>query len=413
MYNSTFTQEQLDRRFNKVDFQNDINLKTPAYRQQVVQSAVALAKQGFGATNFVLSDLGGKVIYQIKDIASLLVLRKAALNLTKISKARQRNRLEVVKRLALLSQEGMPFTILKLDIKSFYESVDRTILRSMTVKRFSTAPSTRNVIDHFLALCDSQGVTGLPRGMAISAALSEFYLQDFDAEVVKIHKPFFYARYVDDIVLLMPSQTEFKVLRKSFCHLLRKIGLRLNNKKSKPIAIDGEKPKIAAIAGEFDYLGYKFQISKLIGDKPLATHRAVTLDLAPSKVKKRKTRITASFLRYLEDGNFDDLHDRLRILAFNYKYFDFKNGGMLLTGNYHVYRLIDYPSSALKELDHYLRGMLLDDKGPICARLRLSLSSALREQLLKISFDAGFRDKVHFNFDTDRLVHLVRCWKYV
>ena len=47
-------------------------------------------------------------------------------------------------------------------------------------------------------------VVGLPIGLCSSLVLANWYLQGFDAAVLKNVRPAYYGRYVDDILLVVP-----------------------------------------------------------------------------------------------------------------------------------------------------------------------------------------------------------------
>lgn len=52
-------------------------------------------------------------------------------------------------------------------------------------------------------LAESEGY--LPIGLCSSVVLANWYLQDFDAEILKSVRPAYYGRYVDDILLVVPT----------------------------------------------------------------------------------------------------------------------------------------------------------------------------------------------------------------
>ena len=283
--------------------------------------AVAVAHGGFSSFPLTPNNLSGRTIYQVNDLASDLVLRKAAQNICKITASKQSSRNEIIRCLKLFCEEGMPFIIAKMDIKSFYPSVDQEALTIEVNKRLVTAPSTRVVINFLLAQCKVNSVGGLPLGLAISAELSEFYMQNFDRRIRETLRPHYFAQYVDDIVLVLPELENPKSLRKQIEKYLPP-GLKLNVSKSKILVFGGEKIKVPEVEHSFEYLGFKFSVFQISKGKPHS--RQVILDVAASKVKKNKTRIIKSLLQYLSDGNFDDLRDRVRILTCGYQFFDKK-----------------------------------------------------------------------------------------
>ncbi|KJZ18984.1 antiviral reverse transcriptase Drt3a [Loktanella sp. S4079] len=272
-----------------------------------------------------------------------------------------------------------------------------------------TAPSTRSVVSSLIEQCKVNSVSGLPPGLAISAELSEFYMQDFDRRMREQLNAHFFARYVDDIVLILPELENTNSL-KALVEEALPPGLKLNFSKSKIYVFGNTKKKQTSVENSFDYLGFKFNVFEIGKDRPFA--RRVELDIASSKVKKNKTRVVKSLLQYLADGNFDDLIDRVRILTCGYQFFDERQQKKRSAGLQHTYSLISSNAPALAELDKFFVGMVLCRSGAIGGRLALALTNRQRKQLLKHSFDRGFVDRVHFRFSADRLADLMECWKY-
>ncbi|MDG1181155.1 MAG: RNA-directed DNA polymerase [Tateyamaria sp.] len=329
MYDPTFGSAALARQLSKNDFLIQPALKNEAHKEALVSQAVTTARNGFPSLPLTPNNLAGRTIYQVNDLACDLVLRKAAQNIRRITASKQGSRIEIVRRLKLLCEEGLPFTVAKMDIEKFYPSVDQDCLSSQLSKRLMTAPSTRSVVRSLIEQCKVNSVNGLPPGLAISAELSEFYMQDFDQRMREQLKAHYFARYVDDIVLILPELDDPNSLKVQVEEALP-AGLKLNFSKSKIYAFGNTKKKPTSIEHSFDYLGFKFNVYETGKDQRYA--RRVELDIASSKVKRNKTRIVKSLLQYLADGNFDDLIDRVRILTCGYQFFGnppIFNGGQL------------------------------------------------------------------------------------
>lgn len=146
MYDPTFGGAALAKHLSKSDFLKQPALKNDAHREAVVAQAVATARNGFFSLPLTPNNLAGRTIYQVNDLSCDLVLRKAAQNIRRITASKQGSRIEIVRRLKLLCEEGLPFTVAKMDIKKFYPSVDQSFLSSQLSKRLLTAPSTRSVV---------------------------------------------------------------------------------------------------------------------------------------------------------------------------------------------------------------------------------------------------------------------------
>lgn len=409
MYDPTFGPTSLDRHLRKSDFKLNPNLKFPDERLKAVQAAVKVAERGLVSTPLVTNNFAGQNIYQIDDLSSEIVLRKAAQNLQVISKTKQSNRIEIIRKLRLLCEEGMPFTVAKFDIKSFYQSVHHPTLKQDLNKRLITAPSTRFILNTFVDGCSAQGILGLPPGLAISAVLSELFMQDFDRCVRNDLQAYFYARYVDDIVIVLPPEGNQKAIRKFIVDALPN-GLALNDQKSQVMKFSKDKKKEPKLEHAFDYLGFRFFVYET--NKATPYERRVNLDIAPSKVKKRKTRMVKSVLQFLKDKNFVDLYDRFKLITCNYRFFDHRTSVVRLAGLKHTYGLIDASSDALQQLDNFQKTLVLNKTGKIGVSLSGALTNNQRKMLLRLSFTKGFENDTQFHFSPTRLKFLIDCWKY-
>ncbi len=355
------------------------------------------------------NDLAGRTIFQVNDLPTELVLRKANQNLRRIANAKQSNRMDIVQRLGLLCEEGMPFCIARFDIANFYQSVDQTALKELVLRRISTSPSTQFVLLTFIDRCAALGIKGLPPGLAISASLSEFYMQDFDRFIRTNIRAHMYARYVDDIVVVLPPSPDTRTLRRDITRALP-CGLHFNTEKSHVYSFGDEKKASPKIEKTFEYLGFSFSVYEQSKKSPKI--RQVIIDIAKSKVKKRKTRMIKSVIQFLADGNFDDLKDRFRLICCNYQFYDYQKSKHRLAGTRHTYSLIHLPSSALSELDAFQRKIILQKTGKISAPLNSVLTNSQRKELLRLGFKKGFENKTYFHFPPSRLKHLMECWKY-
>lgn len=409
MYNPTFGPKSLDRHVLKSDFKvnKNLNLEDLQVREALVQEAVEFAKHGLTRFNLKSNDLAGRRIYTLTDFPTQLVLRKATENLSRISRAKQSNRLEIIQRVALFCSEGVPFCVAKFDIKNFYQSIDHNKLKTTLHRRLVTAPSTRFVLDEFIDRCSTLGIEGLPAGLSISAILAEMYMQDFDAAMKSGAETFFYARYVDDIIVIRPSTEIQKTLTDSVLEKLP-YGLNLNTTKTKFYKFSSERQKEPITDHKFSYLGFSFDVGKISKERP--PKRIVLIDIAQEKVNKMKTRLVKSLLQFNKDNDFDDLRDRLRLICGNYKFFDHKKSRTRFAGTSHTYSLIQLPSLSLQELDDFKRKMLLTKTGKICGHL--NFTNEQRKELLSLCFSKCYSNKTHFYFSPNRLKKLTECWKY-
>lgn len=408
MYNPTFGPTSLKRQLRKADFKHYSRLTEPDGLNAIINAASQEARNGLQSMSLKKNNLAGRNIFQVDDLPTELVLRKAAQNLRQIANAKQSSRLDIVCRLKLLCEEGLPFYIARLDIEKFYQSIDQFELKKMVLRRLSTSPSTRLVLEAFINKCAHLDVQGLPPGLSISAALSEFYMQDFDRRVDRCINTHLFARYVDDMIIVLPPSSNIKHVRREITRALPS-GLKINARKSSNLCFKENKVAELEVDEKFNYLGFEFKVHKI---QNKSNSRPVTMDIAKSKIKMRKTRMVKSMLQYIMDGNFDDLQDRFKIITCNYKFYDHKRNKHRLAGTRHAYGLIDLPSEGLNELDRFQRKLILQTSGRIGAHLAHALSNNEKRELLRLSCTRGFQNKIYFNFSASRLKYLVDCWKY-
>nr|WP_274620819.1 RNA-directed DNA polymerase [Enterobacter kobei] len=112
------------------------------------------------------------------------------------------------------------------------------------------------------------GGKGIPRGLSISAYLAELLMYDFDNQVKDEYSVFYYARYVDDIVIVTSGYEDSDAFVENVKSILPN-GLQFNE--GKKYYISDLIPKSAKKTNtapskkllSFEYLGYDFSV----GDK--------------------------------------------------------------------------------------------------------------------------------------------------
>jgi hypothetical protein len=83
---------------------------------------------GFCFPVFKVKTMRGTTVYSAPNATTMLALRKLDRNMRAIYKVKQANRDNMVHQVKSLMREGCAFTVLRLDVRSFYESVDRTTI---------------------------------------------------------------------------------------------------------------------------------------------------------------------------------------------------------------------------------------------------------------------------------------------
>jgi len=414
MYDFAFDLRTLGREFTKADFKADPNLNDDNYRAATILSARAQSSSGLQNFSLKSSNLRGKFTYQVVGIDHALIMRKFSRNIRKLTRVKQSDRSTIIKSLKQLLSEGHHFRVYKLDLKDFYESIDRSGIDAQLKRDVGLSPTTLHVYQFISAALQAHGLPGLPRGLSISAVLSEYVMRPFDQSVKSLDNVYYYARYVDDIIILTTGNES----KKSFLKRVRQslpMGVSLNHAKTR--VIDFTQPKVNNPANQtiedvVDFLGYRFTVYTMLYEKR-ALSRTVHADISPNKLTRFKTRITLSALQFVKDNNLDDFRDRIRALSGNYNVYDFDRKIRRNVGIYFNYRFLDLShSSAIPELDAYLKKLVLSSTGKIGSSLRANLTAKQRRDILKLTFQRSFATQNFAHFEINRLTHLVGCWAY-
>ena len=290
----------------------------------------------------------GKSGYTVPDDSvSLFVMKTLMSNLKKVFKVQQANRHRIMTQVRHLMNESTPKYIIRTDVHHFYESIpqekllgmikDNALLSKMTI-RFIW-----QVLDEYEKKKDAEEKKGLgvPRGVGVSAFLSEIYLRDLDEKIKRRPEVVYYVRYVDDIFMILSHLPEdikleqyYDGIRKEFAGL----GLELMDP-----SIEEQRNKLQLLdlhtfmnEGEpnqkfrFTYLGY--QLISVRSWCKSGTKLTTQFEMSDAKRYRLKTRIDAAFEHFTEKTKYSlsearkDLRDSLRFITGNYKLTKSKSG---------------------------------------------------------------------------------------
>lgn len=410
MYDQSITPISLKHILRRSDFYRHYQLRDENELNKIIGDAAGVAQSnGWSISPFVVSKLKKKDIYALPKFSDKLLLRKLEKNIRRYRKVRTPARSSIIAGLARVISEGVSYNLYRLDVKSFFESfstasalkvIDDIASLSLTSKKL-----LRNLYHHFSGV----GGKGIPRGLAISSTLAELMMRDFDAAVRAVPNVFYFARYVDDIVLVTSGdENQEQFLRKIESFL--PMGLELSSKKRDVHVVNHIKNK-STNQLSFEYLGYKFNV-KDTGDKD--QFRTVQLGIADAKIKKMKTRMVHAIRGYCEDKDFSLLVQRIRLLTGNFSIEDPDSPRMKLAGIFYNYHLISPgdQSSGLTELDKFWRSALLSGKGKVFAEFKSKLSSSQVKELLAHSFTRGFSSRAFVHYNRATMKKVQECWKY-
>lgn len=418
MYDQSFNEITLARALRKSDFVAHPRLKNDAYRQSQIKSAVATAIRTYsGRTPLIKFHLNGKWIYRFRYLKDELVARHLCANLKRVVRIRPQSREFVIANLAHLLSEGVPYRVYRLDIRNFYESFHVQDVTEALSAIPGLGPLSKDLINGLLTRHGKSATTGLPRGLALSAFVSEFMMLNFDTAMRTWPGVYFYGRYVDDMVVITNGEENVTRFLNQVCSLFPKhLALHETKKRvlSAPIRVDPQKALKALFA--FDYLGYRFTVSEPMQDSkvnPRKQFRHVDIDIAPSKIKRLKTRIVRSLIDFSKTKNFRLLISRIKFLSTNFSIYDFENDRKKLSGIYHSYpQLSSSSAQGLVQLDSFLHNAVLSKKGRLFCITSSLLTGAQKRMLLKQSFIRGHSRRVFVHFSPKLITEVQRGWAY-
>ena len=337
--------------------------------------------------------------FLVQDLSHKLVLRKLNDNIKRLYKDEQANRRIIIKQIKTLLEETCPIWILKTDIEGFYENINREKIITKLKSDMMLSHHSLSLLEVLFSSPLLSCTTGLPRGLNISSTLSEIYMRKFDRWVQREDGVYYYARFVDDIIIFCSDKEKLIAIKNKINANLPE-GLKM--KQSKTAVFEGLS---ITESNPLQYLGYKFTVR----NKNNSKNDATTL-IATKKVKKIKTRITASFLDYLKTSNFQLLVERIKFLTGNYSIRKSDEGVELKAGIFYNYPHLSDPTD-LDRLNLYYRKLLHSKNGSLGKKIDSSLTREQKQILQKYSFTYGYKNKVHKAFKRDQMSHITHCWK--
>ncbi len=165
---------------------------------------------------------------------------------------------QAVNRVAKAIARGMTHVI-DVDLKAYFDNVSHSVLMSKVAERVDDP----DVMGLLKGILKASGDRGVPQGGVISPVLSNLYLNEVDkmlekAQAVTCEGPYpqvTYARYADDMVVLVSGHSKQERLRQAVSKRLReeiaKVQVEINEEKSRVVDLTkGES---------FGFLGFEFR----------------------------------------------------------------------------------------------------------------------------------------------------------
>jgi len=383
-------------------------------KQQLVSEVITSLRTGSFSPMLKGSYAKGKETIIAGDHLTALISKKIKDDILKVYKCYPTDRYSIITRLLSVLKENVASFVIRTDIHHFFESIHQDhILTKLSADRL-LPPMTEKLLRQFFyeynKLTQSGIPVGLPRGIAFSSCLSELYMRAFDRKIQDLPGVYYYARYVDDIVIVCLKNREITTATHYLDTIKRLsdiVDLAINEDKTQCVDIQEEK-------NCFDYLGYSFVLKD----------GGVTLRLPQYKYDRYKYLIDTLVSHYNRiallhtkgrRSPLQELARCLEVLTSNSHMAGRKS--FVNTGVYYSHSLMT-DLSQWKELDAYLSHSINNDlqipDHPFItggAGKEHNVNKIKKTILRKCSFMKGYQDRRKFHgssMDYAKIMKLLR-----
>ncbi|WP_454802854.1 antiviral reverse transcriptase Drt3a [Mucilaginibacter phyllosphaerae] len=371
---------------------------------------------------------GKQLFVDNKTAEDFFVLRQIQYNLKKSFRVKPSDRTQILSQLVTLLDDKFPKLIIKADISSFYENINHELLiGKINSNNVLSSPSKRlikQVLNKYWQLLIIDGVknvgdvrVGIPRGLGISAYLAEVYMRDFDNSIKSLPNVTYYARYVDDIILIVTpgsrgdSKSQDDYIASIKDTLNQKSELQLNLEKTEAVDLRPYLFKITSSTTlRMTFLGYKFvfkyRVDRSEGSDPSVILLPVFIGMSDVRKRRYANKILKAFeifeidkSRYLKKAN-RLLIKRIQYLTGNTKLIGNKSN--VFVGIYFSNLQLTSPQTDLDFLDKILT-LKIDSLADNAQYLKARLS--------KFKFQIGYQKKFFQTYKLSVLDEILKIWK--
>lgn len=355
------------------------------------------------------------------DLSTYLASRQASWELLNANSAIHQDRNGIVRALKDNLSRTYPFALIRLDISKFYDSINHQVL----VRKLSNSPYidpvTKQLCFTFIKQYAEYKKTtrGLPQGVGLSSALSEYYVHELDNEFKRRSGVLFYARYVDDIIIVTENKKTNDSIYGDIQKVIQHLKLNLNIDKtyrlvaqfpSSVITSSGNQNQLSFYCNrddthsqsELTYLGYTFEFR----DGHLCT------DLSQARLQKQKNKMELAFSTWKkqidtkpkERSVYDGLLlKRIQFLTTNTTLH--KTNDRISVGIFFSNDALDSDSKSLKTLDNQLSGLI--------KKYKRDLPQKLRDRLEGMKYSSGFNNRTFIRLSPKRSKEICECWENI
>ena len=341
-----------------------------------------------------------KPTYSLENtLEDFFISKKIQLNIYKGYGVRQSNRYTILCQLTNALKDNFPKYVIRTDIRSFYETIPQAMLRhKLNSDNLLSARSkffinqTLDAYNDLTGQTDPANAQGVPRGVGFSAYLAELFMRKVDNKLKKMNDLVYFARYVDDIILVFTptSKDVSSDYLQSYLEVIKEIVtsatdgfMKLNESKTRQFNLLKDLSDIDPNIGnkKIEFLGYKI-LSK--------GSNKIVIQLSDNKINKYKRKIRLAFEAFhsKKDSNrkraFKLLIARLQYLSANTKLKN--NKAKVFIGIYYSNSFLNSDES-LKTLQTYQNWYIQ----------RANLTDREKEKVYLCDYIAGFKQKRFFN----------------
>ncbi len=409
MLNQSFDEKTLLKLTTKKEIINyKLGRETAEYTSSLSVIANKIKNKSFNFHTLNTFTYNNRIIYRVNSPEEYYALRKISDNLKRLYRIKYSHKDDIISQVANIICDTSSYNLIRLDVKDFFETIDFEFLLDKI--------SRDNILSHLSLkilkkLKDniSSLAKGLPRGLSISSVLAEIYMEDIDEYIRSLSGVYFYARYVDDIIIVCHNgKIDIDFLKKIFARR----NLILNHKSNiYEVSSTNSVDKIL----KFNFLGYDYFIHHI---KNANNYRKITVDMSENKIKKIKTRIIQSILAHYKDRNGILLHNRIKFLTGNYtvkidnyykKEYSEEDSQALKGGIYYNNKFINTHDN-LSILNEYLRKLLFCKKNNSIGKAVQAIPISARRNLLLHCFIKGHSQAIFHKFTQTDIQEIKKCW---
>jgi hypothetical protein len=314
------TEEEKQKLINNKQRKEDLTRKKKEIQYRELEN---ISKQ-VNSKNFKFDlQLNGDIFTIQNTKEAFFAIKQLQYNIRKTFKVKQASRHLILSQIKLLLNDSSPKYVIRTDIKSFFESIPQDKLlkkiKGNTLLSIQSKKFILQILDDYNTknnIVEIDTIRGVPRGVGISSYLSELYMKDIDNKINNLKDVVYYARYVDDIFILISPSLPKKKINTYFAdikQIIEQDDLKIHESGNKCNLFDLSEKVTSNIHHSLTYLGYTIHIERHI-NKNRRTITKATFGLSPNKKAKIEDRVMQSIDYFNNQSKYDITTARKNLL---------------------------------------------------------------------------------------------------